>query len=99
VPAIVAREILLLNRVVNGRKWLGFIIVCISLAISALYERVEWWVALLIGTAAGALLATQGDIRDTQSDMAWALFGAIVALALLGRWHDRQLQSLAQPAN
>jgi putative membrane protein len=99
VPAIVAREILLRNSVVNGRIWLGFIIVCISLAISALYELVEWWVALLTGTAADAFLATQGDIWDTQSDMAWALFGAIVALALLGRWHDRQLQSLAQRHN
>jgi len=99
VPAMVAREILLRNRVVNGRIWLGSIIVCISLAISALYELVEWWVALLTGTAAEAFLATQGYIWDTQSDMAWALFGAIVALALLGRWHDRQLQALAQAAN
>jgi len=99
VPAIVAREILLRNKVVNGHIWLGSIIVCICLAISALYELVEWWVALLTGTAAEAFLATQGDIWDTQSDMAWALFGAIVALALLGRWHDRQLQSLAQAAN
>jgi len=99
VPAMVAREILLRNGVVNGRVWLGSIIVCISLAISALYELVEWWVALLTGTAAEAFLATQGYVWDTQSDMAWALFGAVVAIALLSRWHDRQLQSLAESSN
>lgn len=99
VPAMVAREILLRNRVVNGPIWLGSIIVCISLAISALYELVEWWVALLTGTAAEAFLATQGYVWDTQSDMAWALFGAVVAVLLFSSWHDRQLQTLAQPPN
>lgn len=99
VPAMVAREILLRNRVVNGPIWLGSIIVCISLAISALYELVEWWVALLTGTAADAFLATQGYVWDTQSDMAWALFGAVVAVLLFSSWHDRQLQTLAQPPN
>lgn len=91
VPAIVAREILLRNEVVVGRRWLGFIVLSICLAISALYELVEWWVALLTGTAADAFLSLQGYVWDTQADMAWALFGAVVAIALLGRLHDRQL--------
>ena len=99
MPAVVAREILLRNGVVNGRIWLGFIVISICLAISALYELVEWWVALLTGTAADAFLATQGYVWDTQSDMAWALFGTVVAIALLSRWHDRQLESLAQSPN
>ena len=91
VPAIVAREILLRNEVVVGRYWLWFIVISICLAISAFYELVEWWVALLTGTAADAFLSLQGYEWDTQADMAWALFGAIAALALLSRWHDRQL--------
>jgi putative membrane protein len=91
VPAIVAREILLRNEVVVGRYWLWFIVISICLAISAFYELVEWWVALLTGTAADAFLSLQGYVWDTQADMAWALFGAVAALALLGRWHDRQL--------
>jgi putative membrane protein len=91
VPAIVAREILLRNEVVVGRYWLWFIVISICLAISAFYELVEWWVALLTGTAADAFLSLQGYVWDTQADMAWALFGAVAALALLSRWHDRQL--------
>lgn len=85
VPAILAREILLRNRVVSGQIWLGFIVLSICLAISALYELVEWWVALITESDAELFLATQGDVWDTQTDMTWALFGAILALVTLSR--------------
>ena len=62
-----------------------------TLAISAFYELIEWWVAVAAGIAAEAFLATQGDIWDTQWDMFLALCGAISALLMLGRLHDRQL--------
>lgn len=91
IPVMVAREILLRKAVVNGRGWLNFLVVCVCLAISALYELIEWWVAELSGTGADAFLATQGYVWDTQSDMAFALLGAIAALFLLGKVHDRQL--------
>lgn len=96
VPAIVAREILIRNAVVAPGKWLSFIVVCVCLAISALYELIEWWVALASGQAAEAFLGTQGYIWDTQSDMAYALMGAIAALVLLSRMHDRQIRRLSE---
>lgn len=96
VPAIVAREILIRNAVVTSKHWLFFIVVCICLAISALYELIEWWVALASEEAAEAFLGTQGYVWDTQSDMAYALIGAIVALALLGRMHDRQIRKISE---
>lgn len=92
IPAIIARELLIRLVIINGRVWLGFIVVCICLAISAFYELIEWWVALASDEAAESFLGTQGYVWDTQSDMAWALIGAISALALLSRWHDRQLR-------
>lgn len=92
IPAIIARELLIRLAIINGRVWLGFIVVCICLAISAFYELIEWWVALASEEAAESFLGTQGYVWDTQSDMAWALIGAISALALLSRWHDRQLR-------
>jgi putative membrane protein len=95
IPAIVAREILIRLRIVNFPYWRNFLIVCLCLAISAFYELIEWWVALLSQEAADSFLGTQGYIWDTQSDMAWALFGAILALVLLGGWHDRQLRNLS----
>lgn len=91
VPALIARELLLRLAVVNGRRWLAFLVVCFCLALSATYELVEWLVALLSRQAADAFLGTQGYVWDTQSDMAWALLGAVVALVALSRFHDRQL--------
>lgn len=92
IPAIIAREILIRFNVVSGAAWRAFIIACICLAISAFYELIEWWVALLSDEAAESFLGTQGYAWDTQSDMWFALIGAIAALALLGRLHDRQLR-------
>lgn len=94
VPAIVAREILLRNSVLLPGNWLFFIVVSISLAISAFYEFLEWWVALASGSDAVAFLATQGDIWDTQWDMFLAFCGAIVAQLLMAKWHDRQLSQI-----
>jgi putative membrane protein len=92
VPAIVAREVLLRKRVVSGRGWLHTVIVAICLSVSALYELLEWLVAVAGGAAFDAFLGTQGDPWDTQEDMATALAGAMVAPLLLGRWHDRQIE-------
>jgi putative membrane protein len=91
VPAMVAREVLLRVFRISGRKILFFLVVCICLAISACYELIEWWAALLIGAQADEFLATQGDVWDTQWDMFMALCGAIAAQLMLGRRHDRQL--------
>lgn len=91
VPAIVAREILVRNAIIAGKGWMSFIIVSICLAISAFYELIEWWVAILSDEAAEAFLGTQGYVWDTQSDMMYALVGAIAALVLLSKLHDKQL--------
>ena len=95
VPAIVAREILLRTSPLRRGRWLFFLVTCVCLAISAAYELVEWWVAVLAGQAADAFLGTQGDPWDTQWDMFLALCGAIAAQLLLGREHDRSLARLA----
>jgi putative membrane protein len=94
VPAIVARELLLRVFQIEGRKILFFLVVCITLATSAFYELIEWWAALAMGAGAHEFLGTQGDIWDTQWDMFLALVGALAALLMLGRWHDRQIARL-----
>ena len=93
VPAMVAREIVIRHRVFNYAGWRDFFIVSFCLGFSAFYELIEWVVALASAEAADAFLGTQGYVWDTQSDMAYAMIGAIVALALLGRIHDRQLRA------
>lgn len=97
IPAIVAREILLRTSPLRSGKMLFFLVLCICLAISAFYELIEWWVAAATGTAAEAFLGTQGYVWDTQSDMAFALAGAIVSLITLSSIHDRQLLTRKTP--
>lgn len=91
VPALITREIVIRKNVFKDARWRNFFIVCFCLGFSAFYELIEWWVALLSGEGADAFLGTQGYVWDTQSDMAWALSGAVIALLVLGKLHDRQL--------
>lgn len=94
VPAIVTREMLLRLTPLRRGRWLAFLVVSVCLAFSALYELIEWWVAALTGTAAEAFLGTQGDVWDTQKDMLMCTIGAIAALAILSKPHDKALKKL-----
>jgi putative membrane protein len=105
VPAILTREILLRTSPLGpdlktGRtasRWLPFLVVCVCLAFSALYELIEWQTAISQGGAADAFLGTQGDVWDTQKDMAMALFAAVLAVVTMGRRHDRSLANVLAP--
>ena len=112
VPAILAREILLRTSPLGSRdgrpfvpsepkpsRWLGFLVVSVCLAFSALYELVEWLTAVSTGTAADDFLGTQGDAWDTQTDMAWALVGAVVAVVTITRWHNQSVGKLRLKAS
>jgi putative membrane protein len=94
IPAIIAREILIRTFRLAPGGLLFFLVVCICLAFSALYEMIEWWAALALGQGAEHFLGTQGDEWDTQWDMFLALVGAVVAQLLFSRWHDREIRSL-----
>jgi putative membrane protein len=96
VPALVARELLRRRTPLTPGGWLTTLCVAVALAVSALYELLEWGVSELSGSAGDAFLGTQGDVWDTQKDIAMALLGALAGMALLQRWHERQLASLAK---
>ena len=92
IPAMIAREIIIRKSIITIESWRNFFIICFCLGFSAFYELIEWWVAILSNEASNDFLGTQGYIWDTQSDMAWALFGAILALIFLRKYHDKQLK-------
>lgn len=100
VPALLTREILLRTSPLGDARWrpasawLGFLCGTVALAVSAIYELIEWLVAVATGEGADAFLGTQGYVWDTQSDMACALVGAAVSLVLLARFHDRSLAKI-----
>lgn len=94
VPDLAAREMLLRGHHARGHKMLIIIVCCIALAISAMYELIEWWAALALGQDANDFLGTQGDPWDTQSDMLFALLDALATVSILSHWHTKQLQQL-----
>jgi putative membrane protein len=89
----VGRELLLRTSPLQRGKWLFAIACAISLSISAFYELIEWWVAVLNEQAAEAFLGTQGDNWDSQWDMFLALIGSILAQLFLRKQHDAQLKA------
>ena len=95
VPALVAREILLRKSPLRRGGWLLFLVTSVCLAISAVYELIEWGAAAATGSAADAFLGTQGDPWDTQKDMLLAGVGAVVGQLTLAKTQDRQLETLA----
>jgi putative membrane protein len=94
VPALIARELFLRLEILRRERWLPFLVLCVCLAISALYELVEWWTALLSGSAANDFIGSQGDVWDTQADMCMALIGAAFALIFFSALHGRALRRL-----
>jgi putative membrane protein len=82
--------------IVDRKKWRPLLIVSVCLAISAFYELVEWWMAIIGGSASNDFIGSQGDVWDTQEDMLFALIGAVCALLLLSYFHDRALRNIAE---
>lgn len=95
VPALVAREIFIRRESVRGKKMISFLAICVVMMISASYELIEWGAAVALGQGADEFLGTQGDPWDTQSDMLFALIGAVLALLFFSRFHDRQIKRLS----
>jgi len=93
-PAIYTREIIARTSPLKRGKWLGFLSICVPLAFSALYEILEFLASLSNPADTEAFLGTQGYIWDTQTDMFWCLIGAIAALMLFTKLHNKYLLKL-----
>ncbi len=94
VPAMIAREILIRLRVVNGRAWRFWLILGFCLGISAAYEIIEFIAANILSEKADAFLGTQGDVWDTQWDMTMCLIGASVGLVFFGGAQDKAIAEI-----
>ncbi len=94
VPAILCREVFIRNKVIAKRGWLAFCVISFCMAVSAIYELLEWAAALVSAEASAAFLGTQGDIWDTQTDMFCALIGASTAFLFLQIPHNRSMEKL-----
>ena len=89
MPVLLFREVLFRKGSLKPGGWSVFVLILMTLGLSAAYELLEWQTALWTGSSADAFLGSQGDAWDTQWDIACALIGASLALATLSRVHDR----------
>lgn len=94
VPAVIVRELFIRQNIVKRGAWLSFLTICVCLSISSLYELFEWLIAITSGQSAESFLGTQGYVWDTQSDMLFALIGAICMISFLARYHDKQINKI-----
>jgi putative membrane protein len=99
-PVFLAREVLLRKTPLVRGGWLSFLSVSVVFAFAALWELLEWWTTLVVaGDTGSAFLGSQGDVWDAQWDMFLALIGAIAALLLGSRAHDRSIARVPYPSS
>jgi putative membrane protein len=99
VPAMIGRELVIRTTSLKGGKWLVTLLILSAFGIGAIYEIIEWMAAVITKDGAESFLATQGDVWDTQKDMALAGFGAALALATLSKFNNRALDRLLRFIN
>jgi putative membrane protein len=92
VPAMITKEVLIRKHVLQNKAWLPVFTVCICMAISVLYEFLEWGVAICTGESADAFLGTQGYVWDTQSDMLYAAIGAICMFLFVRKKYRHKIE-------
>ena len=94
VPAMIVREIFIRKQVVLKSGWIAFLTIAVCGAISAMYELLEWFVAITSGQSSEAFLGTQGDNWDTQSDMLCAFIGASCMILFFAGIQNKNIKKL-----
>ena len=94
VPAFITRELFIRLNIIQSKRWIAFLTICVCTTISVVYEFLEWFVSLQSGESGDSFLGTQGYIWDTQSDMLYAMIGAICMVVLFSRWHDKEIAAI-----
>ncbi len=86
------REIFL--RIANVRGFWGYFLpLDFTMSTSMIYELIEWGAASVVGSNAGNdFLGSQGDVWDSQKDMASASLGALIAMTAIAliTWHYKR---------
>ncbi|QHS54116.1 DUF2238 domain-containing protein [Mucilaginibacter sp. 14171R-50] len=95
VPAMITRELFIRLHVFQKKNWIAFLTVCVCTTISVLYEFLEWFVSVISGQSGDSFLGTQGYIWDTQSDMLYAMIGAICMVVFFSGLQDSAVKKLA----
>jgi putative membrane protein len=99
IISIIAREYFIRQKLINSMKLLDFIAFMFAVALSAIWEIIEWIVVIILinfgaKEPASSFLGTQNYLWDAQSDIFFALIGAIIAILFFGKFHKREIEKL-----
>lgn len=78
--AVPIKEFLLRKGYMKEGVLLNILLTSFVLSLAALYEIAEWISTMIVGKSAREFLGTQGDVWDSEWDMALACMGAILTL-------------------
>ena len=81
IPAVLIREILLRRTPLRSGGWLFVLVTAVALAVSALYELIEWWTALATGEAAQAFLGPRETLGTPNGTCSWRWSAQLALLA------------------
>jgi putative membrane protein len=85
VPVLIMQELMVKRLRLFNLFWINLISLFTSIAISAIYEIVEWGTVYWEPGTAELFLGAQGYFWDAQSDMFFASLGAFSAIIFLKR--------------
>lgn len=95
ITAIITKEVLTRKRLMNSKPWINTFSIVFSLSLSAAWEISEWLgvtILVYLGSqkSAGEFLGAQNYYWDAQSDMLFAFIGALSAIVLFGKYHEKK---------
>lgn len=85
VPVLISQEVFIRNQIVSTPGWTNFLSFCVAMTVAAVYEMIEWLSVILNPEVTENFLGMQGYIWDAQSDMFYALLGALLVLSFSKR--------------
>jgi putative membrane protein len=80
VAVLVSQEVFVRRHLIHSPGWTNFLSFCVALTVAAIYELIEWVAVVLGPELTDNFLGMQGFIWDAQSDMFFALLGALSIL-------------------
>ncbi len=94
ITAVLAKELLIGKKVLASKFWLNLFVLSFSVALSAFWEILEWFVFDIstyfsLNKTASEFLGTQGYFWDAQSDILFATFGAIIIISIFSKYHEK----------
>jgi len=98
LPVLISQEVFVRSQVIRSPQWINFLSVCIALSVAAVYELIEWSAILFSSETSDNFLGMQGYAWDAQSDMLFALAGALLTLLFAKPLRRAILKSLQRAA-